>query len=65
MVFPLLGIPMFSGNHVHTVIVLIATFVLTVPVAALSYALVEEPARVGINKMWAKYTASTTASSAS
>lgn len=65
VVFPLLGVPMFSGNHVHTVIVMIATFVLTVPVAALSYALVEEPARVGINKMWAKYTASTTASSAS
>ena len=65
VVFPLLGIPMFSGNHVHTVIVMIATFVLTVPIAALSYALVEEPARVGINKIWAKYTASTTASSAS
>ncbi|HIW94944.1 MAG TPA: acyltransferase [Candidatus Corynebacterium gallistercoris] len=51
LVFPLLGIGLFQG---HTAVVLVATFVLTVPVAALSYALVEEPARRGINSWWAR-----------
>lgn len=46
LVFPLLGINLFSG---YTFIVLIATFALTIPVAAMSYALVEEPARRWIN----------------
>lgn len=49
LVFPLLGIGLFSG---HTALVLLATFVLTVPVAALSYSLVEEPARRFINSWW-------------
>lgn len=49
LVFPLLGIQLFSG---YTVVVLIATFLLTVPVAALSYAVVEEPARKAINSWW-------------
>ncbi|KAB1503175.1 acyltransferase [Corynebacterium sp. 320] len=49
LVFPLLGIGLFSG---HTALVLVATFVLTVPVAALSFSLVEEPARRAINEWW-------------
>lgn len=49
LVFPLLGINLFSG---YTALVLITTFVLTVPVAALSYSLVEEPARRRINAWW-------------
>ncbi len=50
LVFPLLGIPLFSG---HTFLVLITTFALTVPVAALSFALVEEPSRRAIQRWWA------------
>jgi len=49
LVFPLLGVQLFSG---HTALVLVATFVLSVPVAALSYSLVEEPARRAINSWW-------------
>ncbi|QNH95420.1 acyltransferase family protein [Corynebacterium anserum] len=49
LVFPLLGINLFSG---HTALVMLATFLLTVPVAALSYALMEEPARRWINTAW-------------
>ncbi|KGM18691.1 acyltransferase family protein [Corynebacterium auriscanis] len=49
LVFPLLGIGLFSG---HTALVLVTTFGLTVPVAALNYALVEEPARRWINAWW-------------
>lgn len=49
LVFPLLGIGLFQG---YTALVLVATFVLTVPVAALSYAVVEEPARQWINAWW-------------
>lgn len=55
LVFPLLGIPLFQGN---TALVLLATFALTVPVAALSFALVEEPARRRINTWWRQYSAS-------
>lgn len=64
LVFPLLGIPLFSGDLVDTAIVLLVTFALTVPVAALSYSLVEEPARVAIGKRWAKYAAEITATRA-
>lgn len=42
MVFPVFGIVPFSG---HFVLVLTVTVVLSIPVAAASYALVEEPAR--------------------
>ena len=49
LVFPLLGIGLFAG---HTALVLLSTFALTVPVAALSYSLVEEPARRRINAWW-------------
>lgn len=45
VVFPALGIPMFSG---YMPLVWIATLVLTIPVSAASYALVEEPARRGL-----------------
>ena len=54
LVFPLLGIGIFNG---HTLLVLVATVALTIPVAALSYALVEEPARRGINNWWYSYRA--------
>lgn len=49
LVFPLLGIGLFQGQ---TLLVLVATFLLTVPVAALNFALVEEPARRAINTWW-------------
>ena len=58
LVFPLLGVHLFSG---YTALVLVATFVLSVPVAALSYALVEEPARRAINSWWRSVRASTKA----
>ncbi|AEI08930.1 putative membrane protein [Corynebacterium resistens DSM 45100] len=53
LVFPLLGINLFSGQ---TALIMVATFVLTVPVAALSYSLVEEPARRRINAWWKQRT---------
>ncbi|WP_291479227.1 acyltransferase [Corynebacterium sp.] len=49
LVFPLLGVGLFQGQ---TVLVLVATVALTVPVAALSYALVEDPARRAVNRWW-------------
>jgi peptidoglycan/LPS O-acetylase OafA/YrhL len=48
VVFPLLGVSPFSG---HAVAVGLATAVLTVPVAAASYALVEEPARLAARRV--------------
>ncbi|MGO3362180.1 MAG: acyltransferase family protein [Corynebacterium sp.] len=51
LVFPLLGIELFDGN---TLLVLLATVVLTVPVAALSYSLVEDPARRAVSRWWAR-----------
>ena len=54
VVFPLLGIPLFQG---HTAVVLVVTVVLTIPVAAISYALVEDPARRWVGKTWATKTA--------
>ena len=50
---PAAGDQSFSG---HTALVMVATFVLTVPVAALSYSLVEEPARRRINAWWKQRT---------
>lgn len=65
LVFPLLGIGLFQG---YTALVMLATFVLTVPVAALSFAVVEEPARRFINQWWRdqrrKWEASTAARAA-
>lgn len=49
LVFPLLGVGLFQGE---TVLVLVATVALTIPVAALSYALVEDPARRAVNQWW-------------
>ena len=40
IVFPLLGVPLFSGNFL---LVLLATTAITVPVAAVSHTLVEQP----------------------
>lgn len=40
IVFPLLGIPLFDG---HFLLVFVATVLLTIPVAAASYVLVEQP----------------------
>lgn len=40
IVFPLLGVPLFSGNFL---LILLVTTAITVPVAAVSYTLVEQP----------------------
>lgn len=40
IVFPLLGLPLFSGNFL---LVFIVTVLLTIPVAAISYTFIEEP----------------------
>ncbi|MDO4610254.1 acyltransferase [Corynebacterium sp.] len=50
VVFPLLGINLFDGGLIP---VWIATTALTIPVAAASYALVEEPARRWLGRVWA------------
>lgn len=62
LVFPLLGIQLFTG---HTAVVLVATVVLTIPVAALSYSLVEEPSRRWVNRTWGAYAASRASSRSS
>lgn len=49
VVFPLLDIGLFQGGFLP---VFIATVVLTIPVAAVSYALVEDPARRAVNRWW-------------
>lgn len=48
VVFPLLGIPLFSG---HFVLVLIATVALTIPVSAISYTFIEEPIMAWVKKV--------------
>ncbi|MFC3850598.1 acyltransferase family protein [Corynebacterium hansenii] len=48
--FPLLGVRIFDG---HIVMVWLLTVALTVPLAAASYALVEEPARRWLGRVWA------------
>ncbi len=40
IVFPLLGLPLFSGNFL---LVFVVTVLLTIPVAAISYTFIEEP----------------------
>lgn len=45
VVFPLLGVPMFSGSVAHFGVVLVATVVLSLLVSAVSYVVVEEPGR--------------------
>jgi peptidoglycan/LPS O-acetylase OafA/YrhL len=52
LVFPLLGIGLFRGGYLATAVVLVATVAFTVPVAAVSYALVEDPARHAVNRWW-------------
>lgn len=47
--FPLLGVRIFDG---HIVVVWLTTVALTVPMAAASYALVEEPARRWLGRVW-------------
>lgn len=49
--FPLLGVRIFDG---HLVAVWLTTVALTIPMAAASYALVEEPARRWLGRVWAK-----------
>ena len=49
LVFPLLGVPIFGG---HLLLVTLATVVVTIPIAAASYALVEEPARRWFGRVW-------------
>ncbi len=48
--FPLLGVRIFDG---HILAVSLVTVALTIPMAAASYALVEEPARRWLGKVWA------------
>ena len=48
--FPLLGVRIFDG---HILVVTLVTVALTVPLAAASYALVEEPARRWLGNHWA------------
>lgn len=60
--FPLLGAPLFDG---HLITIWIATTALTIPVAAASYALVEEPARRFIGRVWAAPTRDSAATSSS
>ncbi|AGP29900.1 acyltransferase family protein [Corynebacterium terpenotabidum] len=52
LVFPLTGIGLFTGGYAAFVLVLAVTVVLTVPVAALSYSLVEDPARRAVSRWW-------------
>lgn len=47
VVFPLLGVAQFTG---HALMVGLATAVLSLPVAAASYALVEEPVRLAVRR---------------
>lgn len=49
--FPLLDIPVFSGNHVDFFVILLATLTLTIPLAAASYVLVEEPVRRAVRRL--------------
>ena len=49
LVFPLLGVHIFGG---HLLLVTLATVVVTIPIAAASYALVEEPARRWFGRVW-------------
>ncbi len=49
MAFPLLGIPLFDG---HILAVTAVTLGLSIPAAAASFALVEEPARKWLAKNW-------------
>ncbi|WP_297008100.1 acyltransferase [uncultured Corynebacterium sp.] len=52
LVFPLLGISLFTGGYAVLLLVLAVTVGLSVPVAALSYALVEDPARRAVSRWW-------------
>lgn len=52
VVFPLLGVPLFSGNPAHTALVGLATLAASTAVAAASYELVEAPARRAITARW-------------
>nr|WP_296769984.1 acyltransferase [Rhodococcus sp. (in: high G+C Gram-positive bacteria)] len=61
MVFPVFGIIPFSG---HFVLVLIVTVALSIPVAAASYSLVEEPARRALHRGRADTATATRATSA-
>lgn len=44
LVFPILGIPLFSGNITHFWVVLAATVAATIPISAASYELIEQRA---------------------
>lgn len=52
VVFPLLGIPLFSGHPAHIVVVTLTVLVLSTAVAAASYELVERPASRAITRWW-------------
>nr|WP_193702283.1 MULTISPECIES: acyltransferase [unclassified Corynebacterium] len=52
VVFPALGIPLFSGNLAHSAVVALAALPLSTVVAAASYEWVEVPARRAILSRW-------------
>lgn len=60
MVFPVFGVIPFDG---HFVLVLVVTLVLSIPMAAASYALVEEPARRALASRRRALTATATSAS--
>lgn len=53
LVFPLTGLGLFHGGYGTLAVVTVVTVALTVPVAALSYALVEDPSRRAVARWWA------------
>lgn len=52
LVFPLLGINLFSGGYATFLLVAFATAAVSVPVAAVSYSLVEDPVRRAVSRWW-------------
>ncbi|MDN6354027.1 MAG: acyltransferase, partial [Corynebacterium sp.] len=52
LAFPLLGVGLFDGSLWTMALVFVVTVAVTIPVAAISYALVEDPARRAVNRWW-------------
>lgn len=54
LVFPLLGMNPFTGGYVELGVVFTATLALSVPLAALSYGVVEDPSRRVVSRWWSE-----------
>ncbi|HIW91048.1 MAG TPA: acyltransferase [Candidatus Corynebacterium avicola] len=52
LMFPLLGVGQFDGSLWTMALVFVATVVVTIVVSAVSYAVVEDPARRAVNRWW-------------